>query len=373
MVNTSSIITNNTMSGSTAIHLKGLNGIRAIAAFAAVFSHIRLLGEKFLSLPTSTGLELAEFGVTIFFALSGYLITYLLLIEKDSFDTINIKQFYVRRILRIWPLYYLYVLLALAYLLIYQKEQLSWSFLWYIILCANIPYVALQAPVVIIHFWSLGVEEQYYLFWPWVIKVKKHLFILITFIIMAMLGLKFLFWLYFLKTKNTFLLSLIHITRFHCMAFGAIGAMLYYQQRRLFRKVVFSWVAQAMSWGIMILVLFNRFHIAGVIDHEIIAIVTVFLIVNVSANEKSFVKLESKILNYLGKISYGIYVYHPLIILLLAQLLGSVVSKAGLIYRYAIWYSLIPVCTVLVASVSYFFYEMKFLDLKAKYTKVPSR
>src|SRR4051812_16240676 len=98
------------------LHFSGLNGLRAIAAIAVVFAHTTtglysfgldcfIFGKYPDGNPKST--LLAGFGVSIFFALSGFLITYLLLEEKRQKE-INIKNFYIRRILRIWPLYYLY-------------------------------------------------------------------------------------------------------------------------------------------------------------------------------------------------------------------------------------------------------------------------
>ena len=103
------------------IHFRGLNGLRAIAAIALVISHTTLDLDKFRLIATifgsdsagkPKGLLLASYGVSIFFALSGFLITYLLLQEKKGTQIINIKHFYIRRALRIWPLYYLYILLC---------------------------------------------------------------------------------------------------------------------------------------------------------------------------------------------------------------------------------------------------------------------
>src|SRR5436189_6466393 len=97
------------------IHLKGLNGIRTIAALSVVLSHTFKRFHEF-GLKQSNGWDFAIFGVTMFFTLSGFLITFLLLKEKETFSDINIKSFYVRRILRIWPLYYLYLIIVLAVL-----------------------------------------------------------------------------------------------------------------------------------------------------------------------------------------------------------------------------------------------------------------
>ena len=84
------------------VHLKGLNGLRAIAALGVVIAHTAVIKLEFGDLiPTG----LTSNAVTIFFTLSGFLITYLLFLEKEKKE-INVKKFYLRRILRIWPLYF---------------------------------------------------------------------------------------------------------------------------------------------------------------------------------------------------------------------------------------------------------------------------
>lgn len=129
------------------VHFSGLNGIRAIVALAVVFSHTTMglkefglnqfiFGQYADGNPKAT--QLAGFGVTMFFALSGFLITYLLL-EENKTGEINIKNFYIRRILRIWPLYYLYFVLTIITLFIFDIPYNKTSVLYYIFLLANIP------------------------------------------------------------------------------------------------------------------------------------------------------------------------------------------------------------------------------------------
>src|SRR5690349_8717514 len=114
------------------IHLKGLNGIRAIAALSVVISHTLLALEYFGIKKVNEGWNFASYGVTMFFTLSGFLITYLLVKEKRIFATINIKEFYIRRVLRIWPLYYFYIILVIFVLLIKFPESLSESIYYYL-------------------------------------------------------------------------------------------------------------------------------------------------------------------------------------------------------------------------------------------------
>ena len=186
----------------SAIYLPGLNGLRAMAAVSVVLSHtIHALGQFKLNpflLGTNNdggtqGLLLAGFGVSIFFALSGFLITYLLLIEKEQAG-IDIKKFYVRRILRIWPLYYVYLLLALITIISLNLYFNRTALLLYVFYSANIPFILGITLPFLVHYWSLGVEEQFYLFWPWIIKkVNMNLQTVILFLIVVLIACKLIF------------------------------------------------------------------------------------------------------------------------------------------------------------------------------------
>ena len=174
-----------------AIHLNGLNGIRAIAALAVVVSHITLSLDKiglnpniFGTFPDGSprGLDLAGFGVSMFFTLSGFLITYLLHTEKKKTNNISIKKFYWRRLLRIWPLYYMYIIICIAVLSFNGQSTFIGSLYYYIFQMANVPFILGTGGVgLLIHYWSLGVEEQFYIFWPWLVKNsnsnQKHLLV----------------------------------------------------------------------------------------------------------------------------------------------------------------------------------------------------
>src|ERR1700741_1236659 len=95
------------------IYFPNLNGLRFIAAFLVIIHHIEQI-KSILHLPNYLGRipcisKIGKFGVVLFFVLSGFLITYLLLTEENTFKKISVRQFYMRRILRIWPLYFLIV------------------------------------------------------------------------------------------------------------------------------------------------------------------------------------------------------------------------------------------------------------------------
>src|SRR5882724_8754058 len=94
------------------VYFPGLNGIRAIAAVLVIFAHVNEFAYLFRLSEFYTKIDIGAVAVTIFFVLSGFLITYLLIEEIQQFGKISLRKFYVRRIFRIWPLYYAVILLS---------------------------------------------------------------------------------------------------------------------------------------------------------------------------------------------------------------------------------------------------------------------
>ncbi|MBC7947583.1 MAG: acyltransferase [Chitinophagaceae bacterium] len=367
-----SIIKDNTVQNSMVkVQLKGLNGIRTIAAMAVVIFHIGVELKAF-GFESTTRTDLGGFGVSMFFSLSGFLITYLLLIEKARFGNVSIKDFYIRRVLRIWPLYFLYLTLALITMYVYLPESLPGSLAYYLFLGANIPYIFGTTLPLLIHYWSLGVEEQFYLFWPWVIRKSKNilrfLIIFTVVFIVIKLGLRYIN----ATTEYKWPYQAWHVTRFDCMTIGAIGAFFFYHKNPLFLKVVYSVPAQILAWSVVVLMLFNKFHIASVLDSEFLAALTVVMIVNVSTNPKTLVNLDKPVFDFLGKISYGIYVYHAIIIFFTIEWLGFFIQRLPIVPRYMFVFTFIPLVTFLVSYLSYEYFEKRFLRIKSQHARVKS-
>lgn len=357
------------------IYFPGLNGLRAIAAIAVVITHIVLKLAEFdldpyifgvFSDGKPKGFFLGSYGVSIFFVLSGFLISYLLLEEKSQ-TGISIKKFYLRRILRIWPLYYLYLLISLITILIFGLDLNLGSLFFYIFYAANIPSILVTTLPLLAHYWSLGVEEQFYLFWPWVVKKSSHLISLIVVLILGLTLTKVFLHLYH---PGSLLESAIHITRFHCMMMGALGAILYRNNNKLFLRVVDNKISQIFCWGIILLIATNRFHFISVIDNEVVSVVSVFLIVGQVNIKNRIVNLETSVFDYLGKISYGIYVIHPLLIFLFSKLLFQLNILP--LYKYFIVFFTVIAATILTAHLSYTYFEKYFLGLKKKFVVIKS-
>lgn len=167
------------------VYFPSLNGLRFIVAFLVIIHHIEQI-KAIYGIPNNweSGVIqiLGEQGVSLFFVLSGFLITYLLLEEEKQTGTIKLKDFYVRRILRIWPLYFFTGFLALAVLpqipmfimpgyghdFIYR--HLGTKIVLFLFFLPNLmPFLGGIIPYAS-QTWSVGTEEQFYLIWPLLLK-----------------------------------------------------------------------------------------------------------------------------------------------------------------------------------------------------------
>ncbi|MEP7255042.1 MAG: acyltransferase [Ferruginibacter sp.] len=346
------------------IHLKGLNGIRAIAAISVVIAHTRV-PEFNLSYDLPAGL--ANYAVTIFFALSGFLITYLLFTEKNR-TGINIKKFYIRRILRIWPLYFAYLLAAVLTIYFYNPGTLPGSLPYYLFFAANIPSLLESHLPYLSHYWSLGVEEQFYLFWPWIIKKADRVLRALIIFTIGFILLKLVFHFIYFHWKNDNPLYINSILRFECMSLGGIAALLCLQGHRLFLKVVTHKVTEIVCWLSLLAMMLNKFFIYPLINLDMAALVAIGLIVNLGFNKKPLISLENHFFDLLGRLSYGIYIIHPLVIFYYALVLKH--FNIGTVAKPIVVYGGTILLTITIAWLSYEFFEKKFLRLKDKFSTV---
>ena len=156
------------------------------------------------------------------------------------------------------------------------------------------------------------------------------------------------------------------------MAIGALGAILFHRKNKLFLDYSYSIPAQIISWLFIASLAFSLFPGGSLIKHEVVAVISVILIVNVVGNERSLIRLRGRIPDYLGKISFGLYVYHPLIIFITARTLGGFLREVPPPTRVVLIYPLLVILTIVVAGISYQFFEKKFLALKTGFSRVES-
>ena len=350
------------------LYLPGLNGIRAVAALTVLFGHMfSPFGDWGLE-PLSFRIPWPEEPVTTFFVISGFLITYLLMNEIGKTNDVSIPKFYMRRILRIWPLYYVYMILAVVAVVLLNSDMND-SVWYYTFFSGNISHALGLGLIPLFHYWSLGVEEQYYMWYPWVVKYNKERVLKVVIALCVIwFGLKMGSYIFLGKGLAYKIFS---ITRFDCMMIGAIGAILYYKKAAWFIKLCANRVVVILAWVLFFTSGLYAQYIPAPIRAEYISIVSLLVIM---AGLVSKPLLENGVMNYLGKISYGIYVIHPLLIFV-----GSwIVKSTGLLSNTRVggehWlvFASITVLTILLASLSYKYLEMPFLRLKDKFSVVKS-
>jgi len=154
------------------------------------------------------------------------------------------------------------------------------------------------------------------------------------------------------------------------MLVGALGAVLFVKNNSLFMKICTNKISQLLTWVIIIFMALNQFHIASVLDNEFVSIITVILILGQATKVNRLLNLQTRILDFLGKISYGIYVYHPLIIWGVSLIFTNILITG--ILKYVTVYITIIMATVITAYLSYTYFEKMFLKLKMNYTIINS-
>ncbi|MBZ0281489.1 MAG: acyltransferase [Anaerolineae bacterium] len=345
------------------VYFPGLNAIRAYAALSVVIHHLGRVGHDWHFTAGRQNYYLLDFfflygwdSVTCFFVLSGFLITYLLLVERQQTNDIAVKAFYIRRILRIWPLYYLITFLGLIVLPVltahtYPVNLIPQDAALIIFLLPNIPF-ALKSIGVLAPVWSIGVEEQFYLAWPLLVKYGRSL----VGVVVAVIAIK---WLVLALADETLYKILVY-ARFECMAVGAFAAWLLFKKHWVLRVIYHPALQIALIVAIICAAISDGYAMPAY-DFGIAVIFALFIL-NIASNPRSILKLESPLANWLGKISYGIYMYHaPVIYLLLIANLRDVP-----LYFFGI------AITLLVAHLSYNYLEKPFLHLKEKFSQIPS-
>jgi len=368
--------------------IPGLDGLRAIAFLLVFALHAGYL-------------QIGWVGVQFFFVLSGFLITGILLDMKESLKPGEyFRKFYGRRFLRIFPLYYFYLLLmaGVAALLLSipfrpNYMQIFLDQVWYAVLYIYdffFSTIFFQQSHFLDHFWSLSVEEQFYIFWPLLIllapeKLSKRLFL--SFIVLGPVFRLVFHFIYFSGIFRFFAkevslavypLPLSHVDAF---AFGA-----YISRHSIPRaKEQFFFLLGAVpligfttqylatgklgpisAFGYPLLLPEAYQYIWGYTLLNYFFAVTIQIV----ARHGMFNKfLDWSPMQYLGKISYGLYVYHFPIIWFSSQFIGHNLDDLSLTPASSL---IAFVATLLVASLSYHLMEKPLLGLKDRFFSLKS-
>ena len=366
-------------------HYSAINGLRGIAVLLVLWFH----SSYFVTIGTEFNLEgftyyyylltiLGETGVDLFFVLSGFLITGILI--DTSNDKHVFKNFYIRRSLRIFPLYYAVLFIFLAYFLfIFGFNGLDhWKIFTHLFYIQNWSLTHNDDQFILLeHTWSLAVEEQFYLFWPLLFLffyekgqgVKQTIYLCLF-----MICLSWILRFYFMDLNRHKFAYTFTISRLDGLALGALLSISCTHYRKLLVKYRHLFlVAVVFLLSLLLIVLFSN-DISNGAHHEMtrvgLAICTTLytcLLAYIFLSDRSVIKsfLKISVLRGLGRYSYGIYIFHsPVMMITVRQ-----------IYQYDIGYwrahlALLLIGTIISYVLAYFSYnlfEKRILCLKDKY------
>lgn len=352
-------------------YYKKLDGLRALAVFAVMITH-------WIYLDVVVKLGFGFWGVNLFFVLSGFLITEILLKQQycNQKRSEILKKFYIKRTLRIFPIYYLVIIFAL-----FLNLDNSRSFAGYTLTYTLNFYNVFTGDIgtSLSHLWSLCVEEQFYLVWPillLIVKPLNHLKLIIAMIVLAIL-IRFVF--FAVKVPNYSIYNYRMMPA--CMDALGIGALLAYLKlnkagllEQLLKKIYIPFIALCL-FIIVVFLLKDTGIISETLFRFFVSVCSFFLIgCSIFKMNNRFGRfLENKVIQYLGRISYGLYLYHFIVSSLLNgwyhNYWDSIATSIPAVLRYnsyLISFPLYLAITIALASLSYYIIEKPFLKLKEK-------
>jgi peptidoglycan/LPS O-acetylase OafA/YrhL len=348
-----------------------LDGLRGFAILLVILYHnFRFINHFFF----------AWLGVDLFFVLSGYLITTILINSVNSPH--YLRNFYMKRVLRVFPLYYLSLIVFLILLpsLGFYKPEMQfyidhqWWFWFYLenwLLSFNFPPVG----NFLNHFWSLAVEEQFYLVWPFIIlwlRKPKRLLVFMMCMLLLLLIARSVIWMYRFPGFNYTIFYTF--TRVDGICIGCIIALLHRINFNFLRQntAVIVIVLAILNFGFYFLNQAGNFPYFAFVGYTTFAAMFGLLIHEAVTGDTKIINVifNQPVLRFFGIISYGLYIFHwPVYAITQPGLynffsqnikLSDGISKLGSSFAATL-------LAIIISTISYYTFEIRFLKLKEKF------
>lgn len=358
------------------LYYPALDGLRGIAILSVILFH---------NFEYTNAFSFGWLGVDLFFVISGFLITTILL------QTVNnqyyFRNFYIKRILRIFPLFYVSLILILYLLPLlwseysdkifyYKHYQLwFWTFLQNWLLGLNFPNE--NTSPLIQHFWSLAVEEQFYLIWPLLIFWIKNPKTLCLLIIILLLGVNILRASLLLLHLNSIPFGTIFpFTRIDGICTGSLLALILYLKLKVKIKHFIIIGSIILSLNFLFYILYARYMLSliyfsciGYTSFSLLFSIIIYLLLNKNSYFINIV-LENRMIKLIGKVSFGLYIIHYPVYILMGYRLQEWARPSGMPNHLiqAITSVITTIIGIILSIFSYYCFEIHFLRLKKKFS-----
>ncbi|MDZ4771078.1 MAG: acyltransferase [Chloroflexota bacterium] len=346
-------------------YLPGLHAVRFYAAFSVLIYHIDQnppywFAADRLRTPLTVPLLNGDDAVTLFFVLSGFLVTCLLLVERQRTGSVNAPRFYMRRILRIFPLYFTIYALGFSLPILFDAPGFRLdadpaAHLLIVFFSAHIARDLGAGMGMIGHLWSLGIEEQFYAAWGWLMRIARHPIIVFLLLLAVNFALKTLV----SESDSVVLRAIVLSTRFEAMIIGAIGAYILHASPLVTRVLRNPVVTLVTLCALAPTVLADYQYV----QHYLVSsALFALLLLQITARPT---RLDNRVTAHLGDLSYGIYMFHPLVLFLVWRAADALrLSDAA---RHPFVFAATIVFTLVIAAASYRWLEAPFLRLKQRF------
>ena len=350
-----------------------LDGLRGLACILVVVYHLFPFFHQYLFF--------GWMAMDIFFVLSGFLITDILMNTLDENN--GLKHFYMRRILRVFPLYYLALIVFLV--ILPRFEGLSTSFdyytansAWFWLFLQNwlLIFYPSSTDSALNHLWSMAVEEQFYLLWPLLValvrKPRRLLAILIVLLI-AFSAFRFVLWIRQIEQLSYF--SFFTFTRFDGIIIGCMVGLLQKINPAFIGKniaaIVFSFAAFNFLFYFLNLHYKGSFPYLGLLGFSTFSMLFGLLVYDIIHRQTKIITwiFDQSFLIFLGRISYGTYLFHwPLYLLLNGYVATWALRTFPDLPSHIFSSVILTLLSFLTGYLSYRFYEIHFLRMKKHFS-----
>ncbi len=345
----------------TKIYFPSLNGLRAISIILVIFSHLKWTNPGLRSFLYDYVPLLADgqVGVNIFFIISGFLITSLLIDEEKRSDRVSLKKFYMRRIIRIFPAYY-FLLFFYFIVSLYGYVSIS-NASWFTALTYT-KYFNWNLDLITGHLWSLSIEEHYYLLFPilFLFKQTRKPFVFLVILLAPIVR------MYFFSHPNQYINELTFFYRMDSISMGCLFAFykeqIYQKLKNNFVLVFYLSITLLVSMSYLTMLNikyglhlgFFTVPFGGTYGTFTNLFLTIIMFYSVFGNQGYWFKfLNYKLINFIGLLSYSLYLWQQFFL----------DNRSGLVHIFPINLVLIILCSLF----SYYVIEQNFLKLRSRF------